>query len=120
MAAQSNNGTLANTFNDSNTFRNVFLPYLSYTKACNGGVALGPDGCWPLVTNILSGKTPIDAVWLRTLARVALTNGSLLIFDFSSAACDSTYTPKADHCGDINMDINGFKGPNKIGIDMFA
>jgi len=117
-------GSLAGLFTSHDTFRNAFLPYLNYTKLCNADSLLGSNGCWSAFGSYyqLSGQIHND---YTSYSRLALNNGILLTFFLINSNCVSnssqwTDTPNHDSCGSISFDINGFKGPNKIGKDIFA
>ena len=113
-----NAGNLSGLFTDNNDFRDHYLPYLSYTKTCNTGTATGLNGCWPLITYELSGGILVNSTF-TDLSRVMLNNGTLLGFYLGSSTCTNTETPNNDQCGNIIVDVNGFKGPNKVGKDIF-
>lgn len=116
-----NGGDLAGVFPGSNDiFRDGFQPYLNYTKLCNQGMPTGPNGCWHDATSFykLSG-TAYNTDWTST-SRMVLSNGTLLLFAFNSPSCTGNLSPNNDECGTIRADINGFKGPNKVGKDIFG
>lgn len=123
--AMDNAGDLTGVFDGTgyttDLFRNKFLPYLSYTKLCEAyQQPSGPDGCWYTASNFyhLSGTT---YQWgLSSFSRMVLNNGTLLLFWFLSSTCADIASPNHDTCGWIFVDVNGFKGPNKIGKDVFA
>ncbi|MDD3013813.1 MAG: type II secretion system protein [Candidatus Gastranaerophilales bacterium] len=100
-------------------FRNKLLTYLNYTQKCDAGTALGTNGCWTAYGSYykLSGKAHTSDY--ANYSRVILNNGNLLAFVLNAINCNSTFTPNNDNCGQIIIDVNGFKGPNKIGKDIF-
>lgn len=49
-----------------------------------------------------------------------LPNGVLLRFSYLSINCIGSSVPTNDSCGEIYIDVNGFKGPNKVGRDIFG
>ena len=48
-----------------------------------------------------------------------LYNGNLLLFTRNSYNCSITYEQITNICGYIDVDVNGFKGPNVLGKDIF-
>ena len=49
---------------------------------------------------------------------VVMTNGVMFIYQAHAyATCTLS---EGDLCGTIRVDVNGFKGPNKVGKDIFA
>jgi prepilin-type N-terminal cleavage/methylation domain-containing protein len=97
-------------------FRNAFLPYLNYTKTCEPNTS----GCWHEANEWynLSGVKRIDSY--KSHATLILNNGTLASFRLYSSSCNDTRSPNNDNCGNVYFDINGFKGPNKIGKDIYV
>lgn len=94
------------------------VPYLKVTKNCESTTS----GCLPNVTYTFVDNTPAQKYdTLNTFAKVQLANGvsiatylvnNICAWNTGSAALGSA-------CGVIDVDINGFKGPNKYGTDFF-
>jgi prepilin-type N-terminal cleavage/methylation domain-containing protein len=97
-------------------FKNKYLTYLSITKSCNTGQTLG--NCWHNNGNWkrLSGSTYTG--WIDP-AGIVLNNGALLYFRYQSSNC-SFNDGSVLFCGDIEVDVNGFKGPNTVGKDIYG
>lgn len=56
---------------------------------------------------------------ITTTSRAILSNGSLLAFIISNPACNSAVGSINNTCGWVDVDVNGFRGPNIIGRDIF-
>jgi len=116
MIMSDNAGSIAGLCNNYNhdCIKNLYLPYLSYTKSCSYGTAAG--NCWHKMGVIkwLNGNIVTTADW--SLSSLILNNGSLISF-FSEANCPST--SYYNRCGYIVIDVNGFKGHNTLGKDIF-
>ncbi|MBQ2645422.1 type II secretion system protein [bacterium] len=103
-------------------FNNTIKPYLNITKDCKTGT-----GCWDTsYTMYLNGITREgDFDKDTTRARMILSDGIFLQTNFSAPDCNiDAASASTNHilnhaCGTINIDINGFKGPNILGIDIF-
>lgn len=110
-----NGGSLKGVLNCDNVVQ-YYSNYLSYLKSCPQGTNVFVN-CWHDVniTKSLSGLS-LNSTALDEGAMI-LSNGTLLNFsDFRYAHnCDID-----DHCGCIYVDVNGFKGPNSIGKDVFT
>ncbi|MDD3014419.1 MAG: type II secretion system protein [Candidatus Gastranaerophilales bacterium] len=103
-----------------NDFRNKILTYLNYTQKCDGASTLGINGCWHTLGSHYKLSGAPDPSDFSTLSRAILNNGNLAGFHLHSTNCDHTYSPNSDNCGRIFIDVNGFKGPNKISKDIFG
>lgn len=116
-----NGGTLLGTFPDYRTsFKSEYVKYLSYTKNCNASYSNG--NCWHKNWEyyFLNGT---KIAW-EDVSGIILSNGSLLRFDGRSGESENCITTKNSNafqgiCGWINVDVNGFKGPNTLGKDIF-
>lgn len=104
-----------------------FAQYLKVTKICYENIS---TNCWhgSSYDNKMkwySGSTAhLDQIYSHT--SMILDNGTLLSFGggHHSSSCDSFSTPYAyintyQCCDMILIDVNGFKGPDQIGKDMF-
>lgn len=107
--------------------KNSFKVYLNAIKECNGTTTYGGngggasvDGCWHKAN---------EWAYLYGLGQPAkatpgliLSNGSLVRFHIDKSDC--SYTTDAGQevtiCGYIQTDVNGFKGPNITGKDIFS
>lgn len=94
---------------------NVLAPYLKIVKNCGRNAGCFPD----------NGKFINNAAFnINTYvpdAKAQLTDGSL-IYAWAAPSCGVVGTSPAlqSACGDLGVDINGFKGPNQLGVDTFT
>lgn len=114
------NWSLGSTLADPNgasNLLNILSPILKIVKNC--GVATNSD-CYPSsgytaengTTNILSDGSTGKAV---------LADGSTVYTYIYNGACNYGMGSGSlqNACGEISVDINGRKGPNKLGVDAF-
>lgn len=104
--------------NNDNCMRNLYAPYLSYTKSCNENSSWG--NCWH---NGLSefwymDGTAIPSGWTNA-AGLILNNGAFVRFIWISSQCNNV-SIGISRCGSIYVDVNGFKKPNRVGKDIFG
>lgn len=100
---------------------NMIKPYLNVTKDCTNG----SSGCFPAgVTYKWLGSMGtyriIDSWGYPTLR---LSDGTLIMAAISNSSCG--YKPGyslslQNVCGEYYVDINGYKGPNQWGKDLFS
>jgi hypothetical protein len=94
---------------------NLLAPYLKTLKVCGAGTGCWYDEYWTQLDGRVStnnGKIDSNS---NASARLQLVDGTLMALVVRSADC----TYRGDECGNINVDINGMKGPNQIGRDVF-
>ncbi|MDD3012460.1 MAG: hypothetical protein PHC34_02010 [Candidatus Gastranaerophilales bacterium] len=113
-------GELGTSTGTEHDFRDAFLKYMSYVKLCAEDTATGPNGCWHAANTFYYLSGAAYASDYSSYSRVILNNGSLVAFNFNSTTCTHTYTANNDSCGNVLIDINGFKGPNKVGKDIYG
>lgn len=108
-------GLISNS--DSDMIKNLFKPYLSIIKECNSSTS--NSGCWHSPNHwYVSSGSAID--W-GDGAAVVLKNGMIVRFSASTNASNcSEVVNGINICGDIKVDVNGFKLPNTIGKDIFS
>jgi len=93
---------------------NIFAKQLKIAKNCGNDA-----GCLPDVTyKSLSGTDALNYNNYRVFAKAQLVDGTS-IFVFTDGSCHPAEGAIANACGTVGIDINGFKGPNQIGIDVF-
>jgi prepilin-type N-terminal cleavage/methylation domain-containing protein len=112
-----NGGSMKGLFTDYNSMKNVFKPYLQYTKECASGSASGY--CWHEANNwsYLNGTLRVALV----SSAIVLNDGRFLFFEYSSSNCSNQIgTSGFYRCGMIGVDVNGFKPPNVMGEDIFS
>lgn len=133
QAALDNGGSLAgysaittNNFNISDDLVNIVKPYLRYIKICYRGQQAS---CQPLTT---SYTTYSGGVYSTTAggreptsnnAVIVLNDGTILYFwtywaNFATCS-GGGITNTQDSCGILAIDVNGVKGPNQAGKDLF-
>lgn len=120
QAATDNGGTITGICTDLDNlcFKDLIKPYLSYTKDCDSDVI--NSGCW-LADQFMDG-TPfgINTGFTPALSAISLKNGMMVLFRWHNKACTYTSgTTTNPKCGWIAVDINGIKGPNRWGKDVF-
>ncbi|MDD3012857.1 MAG: prepilin-type N-terminal cleavage/methylation domain-containing protein [Candidatus Gastranaerophilales bacterium] len=111
-----NAGSLRALTITNDQFRDLYLAYLSYVKKCD---STSMQNCW---TN---GITAIAGDSFPDNSSAILNNGVMLNFDYDSSTCTSVININSaagiiNVCGSVNVDVNGSKGPNKIGKDVFG
>ena len=119
------NGSLANLCgeNDSDCLRDLFKESLKVVKTCDKNAIEG--NCWVHFNEWkrLNG----DSAWSvnERQSGMVLNDGMFVLFGYSTPECDLiTGNPDVllsdiPVCGDVSVDVNGFKGPNIIGKDIF-
>lgn len=129
MIAADYGGNIANVFTDNLAYFNNFKTYLIHTKEClgtdYGDVGVYTGGCWHSANNwwyktgaaITSDSSP------QIRNGLILNNGALIRTHINSLDCSATsYTTNNfndAYCGNITVDVNGFKKPNIVGRDIF-
>jgi prepilin-type N-terminal cleavage/methylation domain-containing protein len=121
------NGTIKNllsncTNNDHSCFKNALKPYFNIVKECDAGNAEGNCFLPYSNTKLLSGGTAGPGYLNTNLASgLVLANGINLILFLDRADCSFARTATfIDECGWASIDVNGFKGPNTRGKDIFS
>lgn len=112
-----NGGTIKGVFTGVNpvlasqTVRDVYGGYLSYTKTCDYGATAGNCVAYWYALN---GVQLIGTNW-GNYSGAILKDGSSLYFREGYSDCSGS----GGMCTVINVDVNGFKGPNILGKDVF-
>ncbi len=93
-------------------------PYLNIIKDCKSS-----KGCWyeSSVRHLFGDDyaADVEAFWDNNYAKAILADGTMMKFDLKSSACTGVEGTFNKICGEIKVDINGSKGPNQIGRDIF-
>ena len=119
-----NGGSLKNLCSGSySCFTNIFKNYLSSSKQCANAKT---EGCWHMGNEwYYLDKSPASildngAISGRNVNTIGITlnDGTFLFSVWMSSTCSWGQYPNS--CGHITVDINGFKGPNTVGKDIFA
>jgi len=103
--------------NLSKNMRDHYKRMLLYKKECDNAMYYG---CFHNSLTYLNGnKSP--AGMIRADAGLVLNNGTLMMFSIHDVNCNATISG-ADfkYCGQIEVDVNGFKKPNIVGKDIFG
>lgn len=109
-------GSLAGVFSDTVGLRDELLKHLSYTKTCNGLTMLGtclPSAIYSLNTAL---ATPGASA---TREAVTLIDGAYFYMELTDKNCATPNGTLSKVCGWIIVDINGLKGPNTYGKDIY-
>lgn len=105
----------------SYTMKEKLKPYFSYTKECNN---IFTGGCWHQIGKFkfLNGvDVGLNDFGNSNPSGLILNNGVLLFFFSNNLDCDRVLgTSGYLSCGGITVDVNGFKGPNVFGKDIFG
>jgi len=112
-----NGGNLKGLFSNDNSVRDNYLPYLSKIKSCDYPNNFG--NCWHKMDGDCKNLKGVANTGWGSGSGVILNNGSLVRFRFNQSDCNDTGYG-VPICGHIIMDINGYKGPNVTGKDIFA
>lgn len=119
----------------SDCLRDAYLVYLKSIKTCDTySNVLGPYGpCFHPLTGgqflytvkDLSGASSLQVnsygpFFGGAASGIILQDGQLVLFYYFDSTCASGGEGYTDRCAGITVDVNGFKGPNTIGRDIFA
>lgn len=120
ILATNNKGSLAGYFTSSNDLMNKFCTSLDCVQTCLAGQNVGicyhaGSSSWRNLSNNFGSSR--DS-WPRAI----LANGTLIAFEYNNINCDNNdYIRNGENmlCSKLHVDINGFKGPNTLGRDLF-
>ncbi|MDD3013039.1 MAG: prepilin-type N-terminal cleavage/methylation domain-containing protein [Candidatus Gastranaerophilales bacterium] len=114
-----NAGNVKSVFTNSNSLKNEYKNHLSYVKDCNEGLSRG--NCWHAsgVPKPFAGTSVPYADIYGNYPSLILNNGALVSIHLASSSCTNGQAG-ITVCGWYFIDINGFKGPNIQGKDIFA
>ncbi len=117
MFVTKNGANLNGLFASVDDERNQLASFLHYTKTCDAGTAVGPNGCFPSGLRYLNGQsTGFD---LSSLSRAVLPNGSSIAIGQRNINCTFTDNTLTNICGEIYVDVNGNDEPNTLGRDIY-
>lgn len=110
------NGSLKNlcNSNDNNCIRDIYKQHLRYVKECDKGSVA--DKCFSSDWKRLNGY---DVWGLDDYSALVLNDGTSVMFLYNAPECDSP-NGTLTICGDIVIDVNGLKGPNIFGKDIYS
>lgn len=118
-----NTGDLTGVFANATAVQSGFTPYLTTVKTCAVGSIIG--NCWASNVYDYNGTDITSSFRFNEMSAMTLNNGVNVAFSFASGSqyCTSTWSaemPGGNVCALIYIDVNGNKGPNKLGVDVFA
>jgi len=120
LVIHDNGGTLANMCGTYNTgcIVNTFRQYLNTTQICPSN----ENNICMQTPKLLSGNSfsAVDSNVINSSASSVfkLTNGALVLIRWHAGDCAFTFNN--NKCGWIMVDVNGYKGPNVIGRDVYS
>lgn len=117
--ADENGETLENIFTDDpNLMYTQYLAKYRTTKACSNQIGCFPTGVhYHNIQGVDIWGTPIDSN--STLYKFIIADGTLFFIWDGSSGCNWTEGKLTNLCADVGFDINGNKGPNIAGKDLF-
>lgn len=129
--ASDNSGSLKNVFPNvaDGRYVNLYSPYLQYSKICSSNIDTG--GCWhsPGKWYDYNGALPtiITSQFYSQQGGIVLNDGTLVLVSAGSDGNCTRGWMAWENSGDNNyptctvvfVDVNGFKGPNRAGKDIF-
>lgn len=101
---------------DETCITQKYAKYLMISKICNSSE--GPGNCWNANGVV---KFPNDwGSYNASTQSLALTNGTFITINWGKSSCGLTgWNGNVPKCALIAFDVNGFKGPNLVGKDVF-
>ena len=97
---------------DTNSMYNAFKEHLNYIKACDAG----NTEC-DYQMHYFTGQN--SHYGNSGYPSLILADGMRIIFQLTHNTCSGNDGGVTDYCGHIWADLNGIKGPNKLGRDYF-
>lgn len=114
-------GDFTGYFANTDDLKNKFIAKLSVIKNCTLSQTEG--NCWhngkPNWKTLSGGQ---GWIFTNTFSGIVLRNGSLAAFNLTAGDCNNNgfkWNGVNAQCGHILIDVNGFKGPNTGGRDVF-
>jgi hypothetical protein len=108
---------------DTECLTNEFISKLAVRKYCPSINGNSRD-CWfihaPAIETHQMGGTADYVVWSPGYPAIVLNDGALVSFFGGKSDCSVVGGHFSNECLQIAVDVNGFKGPNIIGKDIFA
>lgn len=99
---------------DNDCLKTAFLSYLRVTKNCDSTTTIG--NCWHKANTLKDLNNSFEN-WSGS--GLILNDGMYVLFGHYTQNCTENYGT-IYRCGNINVDINGAKGPNVLGKDVFG
>jgi len=120
---EENNGTMIGLLEvgwTDNSLMSHYIPYLNIAKACHHSDTRG--NCWHLEGQATydDGTPASQATWEYVGRGIVLADGSFFAIEDLWPDCNSNpWGDNGDTCAYAHYDVNGFKGPNVYGKDIF-
>ena len=113
LALKDNEGPFTNLGNIT-AMKNTLKPFFIYTTEC---LVTSKGTCWASNCKLANGSTDGST----DVPGIVLNNGMFVRFyqQTSGSGCNQTSYYTTGECGAYEIDINGFKGPNTGGKDLF-
>jgi prepilin-type N-terminal cleavage/methylation domain-containing protein len=111
MSAIDDNGGSFTGFANATVMKNQLKQYFIYTKDCATPTV---GNCW--ANNVLYANGNPAFV---DMPGIILNNGMFVRFYLTASNCNQTAYFSTGECGAYEIDVNGFKGPNIVGKDVF-
>jgi prepilin-type N-terminal cleavage/methylation domain-containing protein len=126
LVIQDKGGSLMGQFNNSDDIVNAFTKYLSVVKTCTMGNSIGQGNCFLDQMTFLNGQIYPSGYWAALTpysSGIILSNGVIINIYVGGSGVVKSLTcgvnSNTNDCGEFVIDVNGWKGPNKIGVDIF-
>lgn len=97
---------------DSSNYYYKFISEIKIVKSCPGTQSL-VGSCWSANSHYLNDMNSDAADWVQYFTGYILANGSYLA-TYNHPICNDS-----DSCIDLIFDVNGNRGPNIVGRDIF-
>ena len=101
---------------DNDTVYEMFKKYLNSAKDCGKEAGCSYKTYYHLNETSPSGMNLDD---YTSSGKLILADGTLLLFGWTSQNCTMNYTGSSNTCVTVIADINGMKGPNRVGRDIY-
>ena len=100
--------------NDEEDILYYLLPYMNVVKSCGKK----QSGCFPDVSYSSLGSYAFGLNFntMQWYSNAVLNDGLLLSSITFKSDCTNTWAS----CGILRVDVNGFAGPNQMGVDLFS
>jgi len=114
-----NSGTMSGIFTDSDDMVTKYCDILECNKTCATGTAVSGE-CFKAKSDIKMLNNTAFLYEPANLAGFVMADGTLVAVEINSTGCTGSWMGIPSICGYFWMDINGFKGPNVYGRDIFG
>lgn len=105
------------SYRDHTCFKNVIKDYLSYVKECDANVSNGI--CFPSTIYLADKTTTSTYFHDAASAGLVLKDGTSVDIFLDYPDCTQSRGTFTDECGWLTIDVNGLKGPNIWGRDIY-